>query len=307
MEPVFDMFQRKLENNDGRWMWATTRCYEFCLQFIYHLRKLVGNPSPSLETPDKKAWFAGNVPISFINATFNREWMTRFETPSWRWGGMTGPPNPLLALKNNGLLEDPLYPPCCASWYVLSSRSFDNLEAWQETVRDQADDVGWCLACPVRSVCRFVWIYHHCKNIDFMKGLCILLHLSDATFRVKILVDMDSFIFWMLLQVAGGKRRLSLASPPSLTSIWSCSTSLLFQKWRDKKSSLSKYVEPNSFPLFSPCDFSLGSWHQIPQHFPNHRQVLVRFVLYLDVSEQVMEVPRLGGKMAASLVGNETK
>ena len=61
------------------------------------------------------------------------------------------------------------------------------------------------------------------------------------------------------------------------------------------------------FPLFSPCDFSSGSRHQIPQHFPNHRQVLVRFVLYLDVSEQVMEVPRLGGKMAASLVGNETK
>lgn len=101
MEQVFDMFQRKLENSDGRWMWATTRCYEFCLQFIYHLRKLVGNPSASLETPDEKR-FAGFFEFHFINATFNREWMTRFETPSWIWGGMTRPPNPLLALKNNG-------------------------------------------------------------------------------------------------------------------------------------------------------------------------------------------------------------
>ena len=205
------------------------------------------------------------------------------------------------------LLEDPLYPPCCASWSALLQ------ELWQpwSLARDRQRSGGWCRmvfgVSGSLGVCRFVWIYHHCKNIDFMKGLCILLHLSDRTFRVKILVDMHSFIFRMLLQVAGGKRRLSLASPPSLTSIWSCSTLLLFQKWRDKKSSLSKYVELNSFPLFSPCDFSSGSRHQIPQHFPNHRQVLVRFVLYLDVSEQVMEVPRLGGKMAASLVGNETK
>lgn len=167
---------------------------------------------------------------------------------------MTGSPNPLLALKNHGYLvvggslENP---PCCASWYVLSSRSFDNLEAWQETVRDQADDVGWCLACPVRSVCRFVWIYHHCKNRDFMKGLCIFLHLSDETFRVKILVDMHSFIFWMLLQVAGGKRRLSLASPPSLTSIWSCSILLLFEKWRDKKIKPKQVYMLNLIPFHS--------------------------------------------------------
>ena len=105
MEPVFDMFPRKLENNDDRRMWATTRCYEFCLQFIYHLRKLVGNPSPSLETPDKKSRICWVMfQFHFINATFNREWMTRIETPSWIWGEMTGPPNPLFALKNNGYL-----------------------------------------------------------------------------------------------------------------------------------------------------------------------------------------------------------